>query len=133
MIVPQKQSRATEQPKNTGPLQQGRPQSDQGSVTHHWGAGQLPHREQASTSQSSVDLTIDELVLHGFSHIDRGELGAEVERALSQLFVERGTPSALHGGGEVDRLEGGTFSTQPTSNVYEIARQIAQAIYQGFG
>jgi len=71
-------------------------------------------------------------VLQGFNHLDRAELGVRVQEALSQLFADQGLPAALNQGGQVNALDGGTFTVQPDAGAGDIAGQIAQAIYRGF-
>ena len=80
-----------------------------------------------------LDLRIDELALHGFEQMDRTELGTAVERALGQLFAQRGLPSSLSRGGHVESLDGGRFAASPGTSVQEIGGQIARGIYRGFG
>ena len=79
------------------------------------------------------ELRIDELVLHGFGHLNRAELGAGVEQVLSRLFAQRDLPSSLSRGGRVDSLDGGMFTAQRGSGVRDIGGQIAQAIYRSLG
>lgn len=88
---------------------------------------------QSSIPAARIDLRIEELVLQGFNHLDQAELGAGVQEALSQLFAERGVPAAWEQNGQVEALDGGTFTLQPDAGAGDIAGQIAQAIYRGFG
>ena len=88
---------------------------------------------QSSIPAARIDLHIEELVLQGFNHLDQAELGVRVQEALSQLFADQGLPAALNQGGQVNALDGGTFTVQPDAGAGDIAGQIAQAIYRGFG
>ncbi len=99
-------------------------------MTRRLGRNKGEHPAQDATS---LELHIEELVLHGFDHLDRAELGTVVEQALNQLFTERGVPPALKQGGSIDSLDGGRFTAQPDTGAHEVGGQIAQAIYRSFG
>ena len=79
----------------------------------------------------NVELHIEELVLHGFAPGDRYRIGDAVERELSRLFAEQGTPPALARGGDIGRLDGGSFEAKPGSRAETIGIQAAQAVYGG--
>jgi hypothetical protein len=85
------------------------------------------------TPDFDLDLRINELVLHGFDQLDRAELRAAVERALSQLFAQRGLPSSFNQSGHVDSLDGGTFTARPAAGGHDIGGRIAQAISRSLG
>ena len=79
-----------------------------------------------------LELQIDELVLHGFAPGDRYRIGEAVERELTSLFTEQGTPPSLAQGSEIERLDGGTFEMRPGSRAESIGVRVAQAVYGGF-
>ena len=79
----------------------------------------------------NVELHIDELVLHGFAPGDSYRIGAAVERELSRLFAERGTPPSLARGGSTNRLDGGAFEAKPDSRAEAIGARVARAVYGG--
>jgi hypothetical protein len=85
------------------------------------------------SSQSSIELHIEELVLHGFSLGDRYAIGEAVERRLAQLLGEQGVPSSLLSESATDEIRGATFKTPHNAKAGAIGRQIAQAVYQRFG
>jgi hypothetical protein len=78
-------------------------------------------------AQPSVELRIDELVLHGFAPDDRYEIGDTVERELTRLLGKQGVPSLLRSENARDEIRGATFNAKPRV----IGQQIAQALYQG--
>jgi hypothetical protein len=84
-------------------------------------------------SQCSVELHIDELVMHGFSANDRSAIGDAVERELAQLLDKQNVPISLQSGNTVDEIQGATFNAAQNAKPSVIGRQIAQAVYQGFG
>ena len=81
----------------------------------------------------NVELHIEELVLHGFAPGDRYRIGDAVERELSLLFAEQGTPPSLARGGDIGRLDGGSFEAKPGSGAETIGIRAARAVYGGLG
>lgn len=79
----------------------------------------------------NVELYIEELVLYGFSPGARHSIGTAVERELSRLFTERGTPPSLAQRREVARLDSGAFEVKPGSKAEAIGAQVARAVYGG--
>jgi hypothetical protein len=79
----------------------------------------------------NVELHIEELVLHGFVPGDRYRIGDAVERELSRLFAEQGTPPSLVRGGDIGRLDGGSFEAKPGSRAEAIGARVAQGVYGG--
>ncbi len=80
---------------------------------------------------NNIELHIEELVLHGFPPKDRHLVGEAVQRELTRLLSERGIPSSLSKGGEIARLDGGSFSVKQGSKADAVGRQVAQAVYGG--
>jgi hypothetical protein len=83
-------------------------------------------------TQSSVELHIDELVLHGFAPGDRYVIGDALERELMRMLGERGVPISLRSESATDDIKGATFNAAHDAKPCVIGQQIAQAIYQGF-
>lgn len=83
-------------------------------------------------SKSSVELHIEELVLHGFAPSDRFRIGDALERELTRLFTEQGAPVAITHDVEIAHLNGGAINVQPGSNAEATGIQLARAIYGGF-
>jgi hypothetical protein len=79
----------------------------------------------------SVELHIEELVLHSFEPGDRHRIGEAAERELSRLFTEQGTPPSLTRGHEIARVDGGTFEAKQGSTVEAVGAQVARAVYGG--
>jgi hypothetical protein len=78
----------------------------------------------------NIELRVDELAMHGFEPSDRYRIGEAVQRELSRLFTEQGLPPSLAQGGEVARLDGGTWEAEPASAAEAIGSQVAQAVYR---
>jgi hypothetical protein len=80
----------------------------------------------------SVELHIEELVLHGFAPGDRHRIADAVERELARLFAEQGVPDALQSGFESPRVDAGSFQMAPDSRAETVGAEVARAIYGGF-
>ncbi len=79
----------------------------------------------------NVQLQIEEIILHGFTMIDRHRISVAVEQELTRLFVEQGVPPTLANGGALAKLDGGAFSVAANAKPQQIGAQVAQAIYKG--
>ena len=82
---------------------------------------------------SVVELHIEQLVLHGFPPGERYGIAEAVERELTRLLAEQGVPAGLEQAGAVARLDGGSSAVIPDAQPEALGRQIAQAVYRGFG
>ena len=82
-------------------------------------------------SPASVEIFIEELVLHGFSPIDRYRLADAVQCELARLFTDQGVPTALAQGREIAHLDGGRFEVAAGSPAEAIGAQVAQALFGG--
>ena len=89
------------------------------------------HTQPSDFSPHSVEIRIEELVLHGFTPVDRYSLADAVERELARLFTDQGVPASLAQGGEIAHLNGGGFEVAAGSKAGGIGVQIAQALYGG--
>jgi hypothetical protein len=89
--------------------------------------------DSTSKARPSVEVRIDELVLHGFAPGDRYVIGEAVERELARLLGERGVPSSLGVDSATDEIGGATFNISQKTKPPAIGREIAQAVYGGFG
>ncbi|HLG14201.1 MAG TPA: hypothetical protein VJH03_06825 [Blastocatellia bacterium] len=89
--------------------------------------------QSAIRNSQSVELHIEELVLHAFAPGDRYRIGDAVERELMRLFTEQGVPSQMTQGGEIAHALGAALEIQPGSSSEMIGVKLAKAIYGGFG
>ena len=83
-------------------------------------------------AQASVDLHIEELVLHGFACGDRYVIGETVEHELARLLGEQGIPNSLHFDNAIDEIRAAAFNAAPDARPVSLGQQIAHALYQGF-
>jgi len=79
----------------------------------------------------NLELEIEELVLDGFPAADRDRIARAVHVELERLFAENGVPASLEGGGNVAKIDGGSFEAAPDSGSEEIGAQVARALYGG--
>lgn len=84
-----------------------------------------------SPGQPSVELHVDELVLHGFSSGDRYAIGDAVERELTRLITMHGLPDINGEGFSVDRIDMGLFQVKQNSRKGEIGTRVAESVYRG--
>jgi hypothetical protein len=82
--------------------------------------------------QPSIELHIEELVLHGFAAGERYAIGDAVEHELARLLHEQSIPISLQSENAADEIKGATFNAAHNAKPRAIGRQIAQAVYQGF-
>jgi hypothetical protein len=80
-------------------------------------------------SQPSVELHIEELVLHGFPSSDRARIGEAMQHELTRLFTEERTPPSLAKSAEIDRLNAGSFQTTGTARPESTGAQVARAVF----
>jgi hypothetical protein len=81
-----------------------------------------------SRKPATIELHIEELVLHGFAPGDRYRIGEAVQRELVRLLSEQGVPLSLGQDGEIARLDGGTFKVT-SSKPETVGTQVAQAVH----
>jgi hypothetical protein len=81
--------------------------------------------------RAAIEVSIDELVLHGFAPGDRHRIRAAVERELGRLFLEHGAPPALAQPRDIRMLDGGTVEVVPGAPGGAVGYEVARALYGG--
>jgi hypothetical protein len=84
-----------------------------------------------NVGSSSVDVRIEELVLHGTDPNDRLSIGHAVRDELGRLLLDGGAPSRLRESRSIDRLDGGTFDVPASASPRVIGARIAAAVLRG--
>jgi len=79
----------------------------------------------------NLELEIEELVLDGFPAAQKDRIARAVHIELERLFAERGVPPSLEAGGNVARIDGGSFEAKPGSSPESIGAQVARGLYGG--
>lgn len=79
----------------------------------------------------SLELHVDELVLHGLPAGDRDRIAEALARELVRRLVEHGVPQSLALGGIVEQLDAGVFRLAPHTTSTALGGQIASAVYGG--
>ncbi|MBX3234560.1 MAG: hypothetical protein KF814_00290 [Nitrospiraceae bacterium] len=85
--------------------------------------------ETGPSPRRSIEVHIEELVLHGFSQADRRPIADAVERELSSLFLREGLPADRSF--EIERMNGGTFRVDEKDREGSTGKGAARAIYGG--
>jgi|WetSurMetagenome_2_1015567.scaffolds.fasta_scaffold1597963_2 hypothetical protein len=83
--------------------------------------------------KASVELAIDELVLHGLPPAQRERIAAAVQAELQRLLDEGGLPPALAQGGRLPELRLGDLRVAPGAQPAALGAQIAASIYTSMG
>ena len=83
-------------------------------------------------ARPSINLHIEELVLHGFAPGDRQGIGEAVERELTRLFSEQPLPLNLMRQKRLAQMEGGMFQMTVGAQPAVLGAQIAGAVHKGF-
>jgi hypothetical protein len=78
--------------------------------------------------QPSVELHIDELVLHGFAPTERHAIGDTVESELRELLVKQQSLPWSLANRERDRVDAGEFEIASSAAAPTSGRRVAEAI-----
>lgn len=84
-------------------------------------------------TDGGIDLTIDELVLHGAAPGDEQRIAAAVRGELDRLLRESGLPSAFTAGRDLSYVDGGTHLLARNATAESVGAQVAEAVYRGLG
>jgi len=79
----------------------------------------------------SVEVRIEELVLHGFSRGDRHAIADAVQGELARLFGEESLPPGLLRTMEIGEINGGSFHAREGERRQTTGARVARAIYGG--
>jgi hypothetical protein len=79
----------------------------------------------------SIEVHIEELVLHGFSTVDAPTIAAAVERELARLFAAHGVPESLAGGGARVAIDAGAFERAPGQTPSAVGAGVARSVHEG--
>jgi hypothetical protein len=83
-------------------------------------------------NQPSIELYIDELVLHGFPRRDRYPISDSVGLELMRLFSEQGLPSGFDREHAQMELQGHEIAVSPGNGAASIGTAIARSVYGSF-
>jgi hypothetical protein len=93
--------------------------------------------DRAPAPAPTLDLRIEELVLHGFERIDRHQVASAIQRELARLLREPAAHDRLRRRGatdaraDADRLDGGAFIVPHDASAQAVGVQVARAIWRG--
>ena len=80
---------------------------------------------------ATIELHIEELVLHGLALGDRYRIADAVQHELTRLFAAQGAPPSLAHDREHARLDAGAFKVPTEAQSEAIGVQVAHAVYGG--
>jgi len=87
---------------------------------------------QGSTpGPESLEIHIEELVLHGFPQGHRHRIGEALKTELTTLLGNGGVPQKWKRTSDLLQLDGGTFTMESREKPEAIGVQIAQAVVDG--
>lgn len=78
----------------------------------------------------NITIEIDELVLHGFPAADRHAIAGALEQELARLLAERGLPTGLADGSELELAPAGRFTLAPNARSATVGASAAEAVHQ---
>jgi hypothetical protein len=81
------------------------------------------------TRRATVELHIDELILHGFPARDRHRIAAALEHELSRLIAQGDLTHLPANSIQLDRLDAGSFRLDPAARPSHIGQTVAQRVY----
>ena len=85
---------------------------------------------RGGAARPSIQLHIEELVLHGFSPHDRHHLAEAVETELHRLLAEQGLALGQREDLTMERLDAGDFTGAPGASAGSLGAQVAQSVYR---
>lgn len=90
-------------------------------------------RTTRTRAAGSMQIHIEELVLHGFGAGDRLRIGDALEQELMRLLSEQGHWSLPNGPLEIERFNGGTFRVAAGGRPEGVGADVARAVHRAFG
>ncbi len=81
----------------------------------------------------NLELNIEELVLDGFSGMDKDRIARALHLELERLFAEEGVPASIQAGWNVARLDGGSYKADKGASAEQVGVQVARAVYGAMG
>jgi len=79
----------------------------------------------------NLELEIEELVLHGFPGVDKDRISRALQMELERLFADEGVPASVQAGGDIARLDGGSYKAEKGASAEQVGVQVARAVYGG--
>jgi len=89
--------------------------------------GNLP---AVSHAPLPVELHIDQLVLDGFSEVDRAELGGAIQTEFARVLAQRGFPRKAREEQSLAQLDAGAVPETASSDAGSIAAHLVRSIYE---
>src|SRR5215472_12176259 len=96
-------------------------------------AGPKSHGHTRGLRAGTVEVHIDELVLHGFGAGDRFPISDAVGQELTRLLAEQDGWNLPSFPLVIERLNGGTVKVAPGGRPAGVGREVARAVHRAFG
>lgn len=77
----------------------------------------------------TIEINIDELVLHGFQPGDKKQISEALEIALMHVFAQRNVSPAFNQSADIHFLNAGSFGISSKSKPVQVATGIANSIH----
>jgi hypothetical protein len=87
-------------------------------------------RNSSLVTRQSVDVHIDELVLHGFAPGDRHRIAGAVEIELARLMSEGGQLAFPKNPPDLGRINAGAFRVEAGAKPQAVGTEIARAVFR---
>lgn len=81
----------------------------------------------------NVELHIEEIVLHGFTPVDRRAIAAAIEAELGRLLANEGLPASLVDGTSLGALDAGAFPVAASDRPSAVGGRIGRSLYRSMG
>ena len=80
--------------------------------------------------KQNIELHIEELVLHGFSHSDRHRIGGFIEQELTKLISNGSILKDCKQDVQIPYLDGGSFAMRSDTKIESTGVEIARSVYR---
>jgi hypothetical protein len=90
----------------------------------------LPGRDEAFENRGTIEIHIEELVLHGFPHLNRKQFQSAVESELARLFDQQQPPVVWDNYDEISHVDAGRFEFSMEQGIESAGVNVAQAVYK---
>lgn len=80
--------------------------------------------------KQNIELHIEELVLHGFSHSDHHRIGGVIEQELTKLIIKGSILKDFNQDVQIPYLNGGSFPIRSDTKAESAGVEIARSVYR---
>ncbi|MEX6688170.1 hypothetical protein QTN47_11725 [Danxiaibacter flavus] len=77
----------------------------------------------------NIEINIDQIVLHGFAHGDKLQIGEALQTALTEALAKQGITPLLKHSIDIPYVNAGTFSLQTNSKPASVGAAVANSVH----